>query len=88
MVGVIVRDSHGNLLPRTSYGLDISGLSRPSRKSLGGYLKAGESYIEEYDLAKEFAFASPGTYTVEAGRRDPETNQMVISNPLAISVKN
>jgi hypothetical protein len=88
MVGVIIRDSHGKLLPRTKYGLSISGLNRLSRKLLEGYLKAGEVYTEEYDLTKEFDLTSLGTYTVEAGRRDPETNQMDTSNTLVITLKN
>jgi hypothetical protein len=88
MIGVIVRDSHGKVLPRTDYGLDISGLNSPSRKSLEGYLRPGEIYVEEYDLAREFDLTSPGAYTIEAGRRDPETNQMVMSKAIVITVKN
>jgi hypothetical protein len=99
-MGAIVRDSHGNDVPKTVYGWSMLGYvieADPKRRSQGlseairrrpieDYLDAGDSSTEEFELAREFELTVPGKYTVEVGMAEPKGGRTVLSNKIEIVI--
>lgn len=84
-----VLDGRGRLVQETEYGRNIHVGEESSayvRGFVSAVLKPGETYKEEADLSKEFDLTTPGTYTVEVQKRDPDTGKKVRSNKITFTV--
>ncbi len=100
-VQVLLYDSEGNLVPLTRYGAAVQGRTGPVAKAPGAdreqgvgcggrstieILRPGESRIEETDLSKEFDIKKAGTYTVRAQRLDKESQGLVKSEAVTVTL--
>lgn len=87
-----VSNSEGNPATETALGKEVhdTEVNRPPRSgsifNSRVVVKPGKTTTETRVLNEEFDLNNPGTYTVKAQRRDPESNLLVESNALKITV--
>jgi hypothetical protein len=84
-----VRGSKGELAPETSFGRKLH--HKEPGFTLGGsvvayYLKPGRTHETRSYLNRVYDLSQPGKYTILVQRRDPDSNTIVKSNAIAITV--
>jgi hypothetical protein len=87
-IAVEVVDAQGQPVPRTEYGESIRlepGYFQ-QRGPIALTLKPAGTYREEADLGKAFELQAPGTYTVEAQKRDQVSGAIIRSNKITFRV--
>jgi hypothetical protein len=96
-VDIKVFDSDGKQVPETEYGAAVHGrppINPSPGPSSGRFTSApvpfligpGKSLHENADLNKEFELTKPGKYTVQAQRYDNESNTLVTSNVITLTI--
>jgi hypothetical protein len=84
-----VRDSKGDLATETQYGRRIHGKDpNPGHGGSGvaRALKPGETQKTKTFLNRVYDLSQPGSYTVQAQTRDPNSNMIVKSNTITFTV--
>ena len=84
-----VRGSKGELAPETSFGRKLH--HKEPGFTLGGsvvayYLKPGQTHETRSYLNRVYDLSQPGKYTIQVQRRDPDSNTIVKSNAITITV--
>jgi hypothetical protein len=100
-MGAEVRDSRGDSISKTAYGWIMLGFvieEDPKKRAKGvsaaarqketlALLEAGASYMDEFDLTKEFELARPGRYSVVVVMNDPlDAMRVLTSNTITFTV--
>ncbi|MGO9602233.1 MAG: hypothetical protein ACLQAT_02305 [Candidatus Binataceae bacterium] len=85
-----VRDGQGKLAPETPFGKKLHGKD-PNFQGQHGSILAhtlapGASHETKTFLNKVYVLNEAGTYTVQASRRDPDSNVVIKSNSITLTV--
>jgi hypothetical protein len=86
-----VRDSKGNpAQPVPRSGVDKNGrhYARFVTGSVGVvYLEPGQAKKDEFDACDFYILTRPGKYTIQVQRTDDESNSVVKSNPITVTIE-
>jgi hypothetical protein len=69
--------------------LDPDQISSPQDLKSSAYfgtLEAGKTLKRQLNASKLYDMTAPGSYTIQVQRRDPETDTMVKSNTITVTI--
>jgi hypothetical protein len=87
-----VRDSQGKPAIETTWGLKVHGTD-PHRRPFSGSvvswpisLKPGQVFEKELTISKEYNLNEPGKYTIQVDRSDTQSDVVIKSNVITVTV--
>ena len=82
---IVVRNEKGRVVEETAYGRE-SRLHPESEGRTVDYVQPGQSVVQTAHLGQLVNLTKPGEYTIRVTRKDPETQTVVMSNEVTLSV--
>jgi dipeptidyl aminopeptidase/acylaminoacyl peptidase len=82
---IVVRNEKGRVVEETAYGRE-SRVNPQSEGRTVDYVQPGQSVVQTAHLGQLVNLTKPGDYTIRVTRKDPETQTVVMSNEVTLSV--